>query len=855
MILAFYCIWLFSGVSGKVQGQVLDIDTGEPVPYANVVILNTDLGTATDEDGTFFILNVSSNIYTVEISCVGYQTQQITDVIVETNQTARLKVLLKQAPVEMEPITVVSETPYVQKDWTSATYIIRESDIETLPIDYTTSLIAFQPSVANLDTALHVRGGRATEVLYLIDNVSIIDPQTGDPAINISKGVIDEIIFLPGGFDVEYGRAMSGVINLITERPANQFQTKVYGKTERIMPFYYDFGYENFQSSVHLPVSKHFKGIISLDVMHADDWVPKLYIQPYRPRDDYSTYTKWAISPSGKLKISCSSVLSRSQFGRTNLVFKFIPENYRSDLQKSNMQAINIHYMPDTRKLFRLTLSRLHSRRVFGVREPGTYGVFDDYEFINYNSYTYPHGTYKNPYGVYYYKWRTEGHYPEFQDKTSEVWKANLVTNIQAHRYHELKLGCEYAYHDLENFTYFLSNDTITPFTDEWQYFPVEFSGFIQDEIDYKGLFAKIGFRYDYFSSGIEGYDPKIAISLRAGFSFLVTDRFLFRANVGQYVQPPLYEHMYQYYHLLPMPSYLWYLFGGMTLDGIIGNPDLEPEKTMAYEIGLQGAISKNINTTLNAFYKDVTDLTGTRWIPIQSQDYMMYFNTEYANIKGVEAIIDYNTSFFSGRISYTLSWTKGTSSYANEIYEEYYLVTRDTTSAPPVQEYYLDFDQRHRIFVQGQINLPVKTKLHIFAFLGNGFPYTPPGPEGKYQPQNVARYEFRRQIDCVISKSFNFGKTAFNVNVEVINLLDIRYQIAQHGTWIPLESIHKENFTDFISFSQPYYNPGADHNHDGVITPPEYYIAFRNLIAESDDWVECYSAPRRARIGISMRF
>ncbi|MGB3477819.1 MAG: carboxypeptidase-like regulatory domain-containing protein, partial [bacterium] len=80
MINTLFLLILINGVSGKIQGIVLDEATNEPIPYANVITLKTELGTATDQDGTFFIFNVLPNIYTVEISCVGYQTQQIKDV-------------------------------------------------------------------------------------------------------------------------------------------------------------------------------------------------------------------------------------------------------------------------------------------------------------------------------------------------------------------------------------------------------------------------------------------------------------------------------------------------------------------------------------------------------------------------------------------------------------------------------------------------------------------------------------------------------------------------------------------------------------------------------------------------------
>src|SRR4030043_1125434 len=217
----------------------------------------------------------------------------------------------------MPPITVTSEIPQVKKDMVGTSYILRSTEITTLPIDYAIEMIAFQPAVTRTDTGIHVRGGRSSEVQYMIDNVSIIDPQTGDLAIAISKGVIDEVIFLPGGFDVEYGRAMSGVINVITAFPEDDIELKGFTKTERIMPYYFDFGYENYNGAVHLPINKKNKGYFSIDLMQTNDWDPKLFILPHKNRSDYSFYGKWIAAPSGKFNLMLSGAMSNSQFDRT----------------------------------------------------------------------------------------------------------------------------------------------------------------------------------------------------------------------------------------------------------------------------------------------------------------------------------------------------------------------------------------------------------------------------------------------------------------------------------------------------------------------------------------------------------
>ena len=276
-----------------------------------------------------------------------------------------------------------------------------------------------------------------------------------------------------------------------------------------------------------------------------------------------------------------------------------------------------------------------------------------------------------------------------------------------------------------------------------------------------------------------------------------------------------------------------------------VGNPDLKPEKTMSYEIGLQGALSTSMSTTVNAFYKDVTDLIGTRFINgLLANDYYLYDNLEYANIKGLEAILEFSNLLFDGKISYTLSWTQGTSSYAGEY--------ADTALTQPVEMYYLDFDQRHRIFIQGVIRLPLDSRLHLFAYFGDGFPYTPPGPEGKYLERNILTLPTQKQIDCVLSKSFRLGPANLGITFEILNVLDERYQVTLHRTMVPLESIKPWHFSDYLSFNNDYYHPAADLNHDGMIIPFEHYVAFRDLIASTDDWVAAYSAPRRARIGVT---
>jgi outer membrane cobalamin receptor len=257
------------------------------------------------------------------------------------------------------------------------------------------------------------------------------------------------------------------------------------------------------------------------------------------------------------------------------------------------------------------------------------------------------------------------------------------------------------VYQNFENFTYFIS-DSANQLTDDYQHSPVEYSLYAQDNIDFRGLYAKIGCRYDYFDYDIEGEAPRTVLSPRFGFSFMVTEQFLFRVNIGRYTQPPLYDYLYSYYSLLPLPSYI---------EDVppIGNPSLDPEKTTSLEIGLQGEIAHNVSATMNIFRKDVSDLVGTKYDTTGAETYVSYFNLEYANIQGVEMILEFRYSIVHGKISYTLSKARGTSSYALEAWERRYY---DPGLTPAAEEFDLDFDQPHRLFIQGLLSLPFSTNI-----------------------------------------------------------------------------------------------------------------------------------------------
>ena len=71
----------------KLSGSVADALTGEPLIGANVIIVGTDFGSATDVNGNFFILNIPPGNYSVKISYIGYESKVVTNVGIIVDQT------------------------------------------------------------------------------------------------------------------------------------------------------------------------------------------------------------------------------------------------------------------------------------------------------------------------------------------------------------------------------------------------------------------------------------------------------------------------------------------------------------------------------------------------------------------------------------------------------------------------------------------------------------------------------------------------------------------------------------------------------------------------------------------------
>lgn len=255
-----------AGTTGKIAGRITDSATGEPLIGVNVVVLGTGRGAASDFDGYYMILNIPPGNYEVQFSIIGYKQTRIQDVRVMVDLTTPLDLELEASILEGETVTVTADRSMIQADITHAQANISAAELEALPVESFQAAVSLQAGVVtDSDGAMHVRGGRSSEVAYMIDGIPVTNVFGQNMGVGIENNAIQELQLISGTFNAEYGQAMSGIINIITKE----------GSVERYSgDFTYRFGrYISPDPEIYLGIIPGYIPIKDdLDVTKVDVW-------------------------------------------------------------------------------------------------------------------------------------------------------------------------------------------------------------------------------------------------------------------------------------------------------------------------------------------------------------------------------------------------------------------------------------------------------------------------------------------------------------------------------------------------------------------------------------------------------
>ncbi|MCK5331507.1 MAG: carboxypeptidase regulatory-like domain-containing protein, partial [Candidatus Marinimicrobia bacterium] len=214
---------IFAQTSGKISGIVTD-ENGVALGGANVLLVGTSQGTATDADGQYYVLDVPVGDYSVRVQYIGYVTHTIDNVHVSADLTTWLDYRLTVAALEGEEVTVTAEKPIINLNATNTNRIIDAETIANLPIRNVQNLVNLQTGVVDG----HVRGSRTGDNAYYVDGVLVRNQWNGGNITNgISRSGTQEISVQTGGFSAEYGSANGGVVNITSKSGGNTWSGSV----------------------------------------------------------------------------------------------------------------------------------------------------------------------------------------------------------------------------------------------------------------------------------------------------------------------------------------------------------------------------------------------------------------------------------------------------------------------------------------------------------------------------------------------------------------------------------------------------------------------------------------------------
>jgi len=200
------------GQTAKLTGEVVDANTGEPLPGANVRIEGTTLGAATNTDGEYTIFQVSPGTYTVRVTFVGYQSVRRTNVEVVSGVTKRLDFQLQEAEFEGQEVVVRAEEPLVNETATNAVRRLGREEIASLPTRSAETYYAIQPSVTLQNGEVHIRGARSNETDYLLDGLSSRSLLGTNNVVAVIPEALQETQVFAGGYAANKGGANGGIV-------------------------------------------------------------------------------------------------------------------------------------------------------------------------------------------------------------------------------------------------------------------------------------------------------------------------------------------------------------------------------------------------------------------------------------------------------------------------------------------------------------------------------------------------------------------------------------------------------------------------------------------------------------------
>ncbi|MDZ7317712.1 MAG: TonB-dependent receptor [candidate division KSB1 bacterium] len=755
--------------SGSLSGKLIDKHSGQVLPGAYIILIDTKLWTITDKYGHYVINNIPPGNYDIRVRMLGYAPMVIQNVAIRADFHHTLNFELVSEPLKLRSeIVITADKPLIQKD-VSASY----TNWTSLDLNRRLRGDNFYQILTNHSSIIngHIRGGRHYDTSYLIDGLSIQEPMFREISALVPLSAIADMNVQAGGFNAEYGQAMAGTINLTTKEGREKVEgfAKIY--TDNIGLNIRNDHLRRMELSLGGPLlvsfggptvdlNYHVSGTMNFDNMQISN--PRSDFKQTADRSQNYHYTsKFAFTLWHQLKIVIQTVASqwqlhdRDQIASANSAARFAVDQCKS----SHRLNTSIIHTLSPRSFYTLNLARDVVQKDFVNMLEAPVSSNDPSADSNH--------------------WHHRIH------ETIYFFKALYFHQFGSANFFKLGIQCNFYRLFMNQFLFNLPPDSIglpqawlaDGTTDLLSVKPYSVALFAQNKIEYDKLLLSFGLRFDYFNpkfsywphstnmsdslphSSAKQATTQLQISPRVALSFpllFANDRL--HLNYGWFFQTP--------------PLYYYYMNSSIQLNrqfSVLGNPELRAEQTEAFEISYQQAISSRLVLGATYYVKKIENMVNTQLYYTESThqaNYARFENLDQARIKGLEISLEKRPSkgHYSGKVSYTYSKAVGSGSFPEQNYHSF---LQNVTSTHGWKSYPLAWDQRHKFSGNFSYQTAKNMDIHLTMRVNSPLPLL------NQSLQVIDRGNWRYHVDARIIKSYRFLGGELSPYIEVLNLLD----------------------------------------------------------------------------------
>ncbi len=205
----------------NIHGFIRENETGEPLPYANIILPDLNRGGTSNIDGYFVISNLPVGTHTLIVSIIGYE-KHIQSVQLPGDMNLRLDIRLNQEIIEGQTIEVSAEREKFKELVSTSTVTLDRRAIEVAPsfveadVFRALQLLPGVQSLNDFSSALYVRGSTPDQNLIMLDGITVYNPMhLGGIFSTFNTDAIKEADFHAGGFPAQYGGRLGSILNII----------------------------------------------------------------------------------------------------------------------------------------------------------------------------------------------------------------------------------------------------------------------------------------------------------------------------------------------------------------------------------------------------------------------------------------------------------------------------------------------------------------------------------------------------------------------------------------------------------------------------------------------------------------